>query len=148
VVVEPQQEQPTGSSNVPQTPKPQNASSSDRENKDQPPKIEKGEKQKKKSNAEKLAERHAKKPLKPPTDGNKSPKPSKQSKTPDRKSKSPAKVVCKPPGGSSKIVLFVSYFLASRTAKLIPVPDTLFASRNRRKEGEDGNCYQACSRLG
>lgn len=100
VVVEPQ----SGPSIPPGTPKPP-PSASDKENKDVSPNPEK---QKKKSNAEKFAERHSKKPLRV-GEGAKSPKPNKQGKATDRPSRSPGKIISKLSGGNSKIVLFVSH---------------------------------------
>jgi hypothetical protein len=103
IVVEPQPG-PSNDSKLPETPKPP-TSAGDKENKDHSPKPEK---QKKKSNAEKFAERHSKKPLKV-GDGGKFPKPSKQGKPPDRPSRSPGKIISNLSGGNSKIVLFVRH---------------------------------------
>jgi len=107
IVVEPPTEAPNApaSSSAPETPKPP-SNTSDKENKDHSPKPEK---QKKKTNAEKFAERHSKKPLK--VGDGKSPKPGKQSKNPERRSRSPGKVA-KTPGGNSKFVLFVGPCIA------------------------------------
>ena len=108
IIVEPP---PAASPSLPETPKPQNASS-DKESREHSPKPEK---QKKKTNAEKFAERHSKKPLK--VGDGKSPKPNKQAKTPERNSRSPGRMM-KAPGGNSKIVLFVCnrvFFIVAST---------------------------------
>jgi len=99
------------STSLPETPKPPNAPS-DKESKEHSPKPEK---QKKKTNAEKFAERHSKKPLK--VGDGKLPKPNKQAKTPERNSRSPGRMM-KVSGGNSKIVLFVGnrvFFIVTST---------------------------------